>query len=312
MRQLPRLDVTRRIKVIDAWFMLGNELPQTAVRAGHRSYKQALALKSDYDLVVINMANAIVSSAGRGGWWATAGSWSSIRGTRRSATRLPRSSSTAATSQARAELQEALKLQPSMAAARNALGIVALKTGDVPGAEKEIRSAIVLKSDVRLAHFNLALLAEQRGDLGAAIDEYKREIQLYPASYKAQFNLGRLYEQVGDVPAQLEAYKKAIDTNPNFARDTCSWPALSDRSEAGRGVRLAQKVTARADVRVRPSGITSLPTYTRVRDARPIPCARRHSGVHSKRESSSVRRRRVPCDKRGRARSDVALKRFAS
>jgi tetratricopeptide (TPR) repeat protein len=104
-----------------------------------------------------------------------------------------------------------------MAAARNALGIVALKTGDVPGAEKEIRSAIVLKSDVRLAHFNLALLAEQRGDLSAAIDEYKREIQLYPASYKAQFNLGRLYEQVGDVPAQLEAYKKAIDSNPNFA-----------------------------------------------------------------------------------------------
>jgi tetratricopeptide (TPR) repeat protein len=104
-----------------------------------------------------------------------------------------------------------------MAAARNALGVVALKNGDAADAEREIRAAIALKRDTRLAHFNLALLAEQRGDLSKAVAEYRREIELYPASFKAQFNLGRLYEQIGDAPAQLEAYRKAIEVNPQFA-----------------------------------------------------------------------------------------------
>jgi tetratricopeptide (TPR) repeat protein len=54
------LDVTRRDpKVIDAWFMLGNEYyRKRQFELAIESYKQALALKSDYDLVVINMANA--------------------------------------------------------------------------------------------------------------------------------------------------------------------------------------------------------------------------------------------------------------
>ena len=45
-------------KVIDAWFMLGNEYLPPAVRAAIEQFKRALALKPDYDLVVINMANA--------------------------------------------------------------------------------------------------------------------------------------------------------------------------------------------------------------------------------------------------------------
>ena len=54
------LEVTRQDpKVIDAWFMLGNEYyRKRQFTQAIDSYKQALALKSDYDLVVINMANA--------------------------------------------------------------------------------------------------------------------------------------------------------------------------------------------------------------------------------------------------------------
>jgi choline-sulfatase len=215
------LEVTRQDpKVIDAWFMLGNEYyRKRQFTQAIESYKQALALKSDYDLVVINMANAY-RQLGK--------DEEALVGYRRFMSLDPRNAQIryeaaqilldrGRLAEARTQLEEALKLQPSMAAARNALGIIALKNGDAAQAEREIRSAIDLKADVRLAHFNLALLAEQRGDLSAAVDEYKREIELYPTSYKAEFNLGRLYEQIGDVPAQLEAYKKAIDINPNFA-----------------------------------------------------------------------------------------------
>ena len=215
------LEVTRQDpKVIDAWFMLGNEYyRRRQFTQAIESYKQALALKSDYDLVVINMANAY-RQLGKDD--------EALVGYRRFMELDPRNAQIryeaaqilldgGKLAEARTQLEEALKLQPSMAAARNALGIVALKSGDATQAEREIRSAIDLKADVRLAHFNLALLAEQRGDLSAAVEEYKREIELYPTSYKAEFNLGRLYEQIGDVPAQLEAYRKAIDINPNFA-----------------------------------------------------------------------------------------------
>src|SRR5256885_8498768 len=46
-------------KVIDAWFMMGNEYYRRHdyTRAIER-YTRALELKPDYDLVVINMANA--------------------------------------------------------------------------------------------------------------------------------------------------------------------------------------------------------------------------------------------------------------
>ena len=46
-------------KVIDAWFMLGNEYyRRRSSRSAIEQFKRALALKPDYDLVVINMANA--------------------------------------------------------------------------------------------------------------------------------------------------------------------------------------------------------------------------------------------------------------
>src|SRR5213078_2041593 len=87
--------------------------------------------------------------------------------------------------EAEVELRHALELEPKLAAARNALGVVALKRGDVARAEREIHAAIEEKPDVRLAHFNLALVAEQRNDFPRAIAEYKKEIDLHPASYKA-------------------------------------------------------------------------------------------------------------------------------
>jgi choline-sulfatase len=215
------LEVTRQDpRVIDAWFMLGNEYYRLRdFTRAIDSYKQALTLKPDYDLVVINMANAY-RQLGKDD--------EALVGYRRFMELDPRNAQIryeaaqilvdrGKLTEARAQLEEALKLQPSMAAARNALGIIALKNGDPVQAEREIRRAIDLKADVRLAHFNLALLAEQQGDLSAAVAEYKREIEVYPASYKAEFNLGRLYGQIGDVPAQLAAYRKAIEINPRFA-----------------------------------------------------------------------------------------------
>src|SRR4051794_12998256 len=207
-------------KVIDAWFMMGNEYYRRHeyTRAIDR-YKRALELKPDYDLVVINMANAY-RALGR--------DEEAMVGYRRFMELDPKNAQirfeaaqilidNGKLQDAQAELTHALTLEPKLAAARNALGVVALRRGDAVAAERDIRAAIAEKPDVRLAHYNLALLAEQQGDLQRAIAEYMKEIELHANSYKAAFNLGRVYERVGDPRGQVDSFKLAIEINPSFA-----------------------------------------------------------------------------------------------
>jgi len=207
-------------KVIDAWFMMGNEYYRRKdyTRAIDR-YKRALALKPDYDLVVINMANAY-RALGR--------DEEAMVGYRRFMELDPKNAQiryetaqilidNGKLAEAETELTRALALEPKLAAARNALGVLALRRGDPVAAERDIRAAIAEKPDVRLAHFNLALLAEQQGDFPRAIAEYTKEMDLHANSYKAAFNLGRVYERVGDRRGQTESFKKAIEMNPSFA-----------------------------------------------------------------------------------------------
>jgi arylsulfatase A-like enzyme/Tfp pilus assembly protein PilF len=207
-------------KVIDAWFMLGNEYYRRRQFAqAIVQFKRALDLKPDYDLVVINMANAY-RAMGR--------DEEAMVGYRRFMELDPKNAQiryeaaqilidSGKLDEARRQLTEALVLEPKLAAARNALGVLALRAGDLAGAEREIRAAIEEKADVRLAHFNLALLAEQQGDVPRAISEYKKEIELHPNSYKAAFNLGRLYERAGDRTGQIAEFKEAVRMNPSFA-----------------------------------------------------------------------------------------------
>ncbi len=207
-------------KIIDAWFMLGNEYYRKhQFQQAIAQYQRALELKPDYDLVVINMANAY-RALGR--------DQEAMVGYRRFMELDPKNAQiryetaqilidNGKLDDGQAELTRALALEPKLAAARNALGVLALKRGDLLGAEREIREAITQKADVRLAHFNLALLAEQQGDLQRAIAEYKNEIALHANSYKASFNLGRVYEQLGDRSGQFEAFRAAIEINPSFA-----------------------------------------------------------------------------------------------
>lgn len=207
-------------KVIDAWFMLGNEhvregRPEEAIAY----FRKALALKPDYDIAVVNMANAY-RQLGR--------DEEALVGYRRFLELDPRNPQVRYQvaqilidrklhDAARAELRAALEQEPKLAAARNALGVIDITEGNLAGAEREIREAIHQREDVRLAHFNLALIAESRGDLDTARLEYLKEIERHERSFKAWFNLGRLYERMGDRTRQIEALQGAVDQNPGFA-----------------------------------------------------------------------------------------------
>ena len=136
-------------RVIDAWFMLGNEYYRRRQYArAIEQFKRALDLKPDYDLVVINMANAY-RALGR--------DEEAMVGYRRFMELDPKNAQIryeaaqilidgGKLDEARKQLTEALALEPKLAAARNALGVLALRGGDLVGAEREIRAAIERES----------------------------------------------------------------------------------------------------------------------------------------------------------------------
>ena len=206
-------------QVIDAWFMLGtlhlrHGKPELAVKY----FTQTLSLKPDYDLAVINLAQAYRQLGDDD---------AALAGFERYLQLDPKDAfvryqigeiwlDRGDVAKAERLFREALELDPRVAAAKNAMGVIALGKGDVEGAERMIREAIAIKANVRLAHFNLALIAEKRGDIPGAEREYVEELKQHPETYKAAFNLSRLYEQVGDRQGQIDALKASIKSNPRF------------------------------------------------------------------------------------------------
>lgn len=207
-------------EVIDGWFMLGTQyLRYGDAKKAVGYFRKTLELKPDYDLAVINLAQA----------YRRLGDYdAALAGFEHYLTIDPKDPyvryqmgelfmDRGETAKAEEQFHKALELDSGVAAARNALGVIAMNRGDLAGAERQIREALAAKPEVRLAHFNLALLAEQRGDIRLAEREYFEELKLHPDSFKAAFNLSKLYEQVGDREGQIGALKQSITSNPQFA-----------------------------------------------------------------------------------------------
>jgi choline-sulfatase len=206
--------------VIDAWFMLGTQhLRHGKFAKAVEYFKRTLALKPDYDVAVIDLAEAYRNLGDDDAALAGLEHYLKIDPKDPFARYqigeiwLDRQD----LDRAEQMFREALRIDSRVAAAKNALGVVALKRGDTVAAERLIREAIADKADVRLAHYNLALVAEQRGDVVAAEREYVEELRQHPDSFKAAFNLSRLYEKVGDREGQIGALRQSIEGSPRFA-----------------------------------------------------------------------------------------------
>jgi arylsulfatase A-like enzyme/Flp pilus assembly protein TadD len=206
--------------VIDAWFMLGNlHYREKRFKEAIGYYRRALELKPDYDLAVINIANAYRQLGDDA---------AAVAGYEHYLTLDPKDAfvryqigeiylDRGETAKAEQVFVDALAIDSRVAPAKNALGVIAFQRGETDRAETLIREAIALRSDVRLARYNLALIAEQRGDPRTAEREYLEELKLHPDSFKAAFNLSRLYEASGNRALQMDALRQSIDGNPRFA-----------------------------------------------------------------------------------------------
>ncbi len=207
-------------RVIEAWFMLGNEyFRRNELERAIETYTRTLELRPDYHLAVINKANVYRQLGDDDKAMAEYRTFMKIH------PKNPRIRyeiaqiliDLGALDEAYEQLRAALVLEPKMAAARNALGVVLSSRGDLEAAEREIHAALEQNPELRHANHNLALIAENRRDFQSAVVSYEREIELYPKSYKSLFNLGRLQGNLGNGRAQIEFYRLAIEANPDFA-----------------------------------------------------------------------------------------------
>ena len=206
-------------QVIDGWFSLGNVyFREQRYEQAIDHFKRALELKPDYDLALINMANAY-RAMGRDEA-AMAGYEHYLRVDPKNAFVHYQMGEICLDREdlqcAEGHFAKALEIDPKVAAARNALGALAFKRGDISTAEQHIQAALTDKADVRLAHFNLGLIAETRGDSAEAIRQYNRELELHDNAYRAAFNLARLHQREGRPTEALALFERAVTIHPGF------------------------------------------------------------------------------------------------
>jgi TolB-like protein/Tfp pilus assembly protein PilF len=116
---------------------------------------------------------------------------------------------------AKSAAAKALELDPSVAEAHTALGLVAfMREGDFVTGERFLRAALDLKPGYEFGHriyaYHLALL----GRLDEALREMQRALELDPLSAATNSALGELYEWRREKDLAVSQWKRALDLDP--------------------------------------------------------------------------------------------------
>ncbi|MEM1167814.1 MAG: tetratricopeptide repeat protein [Cyanobacteria bacterium P01_H01_bin.35] len=112
---------------------------------------------------------------------------------------------------ATADLQTAIKLNPSLAVAYQNLGDILLEIQDFNEAINYYQKAIDIKPELWAVHHKLGKLFQEIGELDAAICSFSLSIEInpnFPWSYK---KLGDILEQKGELEEAEKYYQKVIE-----------------------------------------------------------------------------------------------------
>lgn len=117
--------------------------------------------------------------------------------------------------EARAEIEAALRLNPSYADAHANFASVLGQLGEVDAAIAESRRAIALDPRNASAHYNLGVGLSQKGDVAGAIAAYEARLRLPPPTAEAEGNLALMLVRAGRAPEALPHAIAALRLNPN-------------------------------------------------------------------------------------------------
>src|SRR5215471_13574863 len=125
----------------------------------------------------------------------------------------------ASASQVITAFQEAIRLRPDDAEARNSIGLVYVQSGEDEKAIAAFREAIKLRPDYADAHQNLGAVLTT-SDAAEAVRELETAVKLQPTLLKAQYNLAFAYEtspQHGPARA-IEQLRKVLASDTRYPR----------------------------------------------------------------------------------------------
>ena len=115
-----------------------------------------------------------------------------------------------------ASLQQAIKLQPDLAAPYKTLGNALLAAGNLEAAARSYSLAVTLAPDWAEAHANLGSALYRRGELEAAAECYQKAVSLNPNLAGVWLNWGNLWHHQGKTNQALDCWEQAITLNPNI------------------------------------------------------------------------------------------------
>lgn len=111
--------------------------------------------------------------------------------------------------EALALLQEAVRLDPRYAPARNKLGVCYVRQGELEPARREFLAAIEIDPRFAPAYSNLGNLHQEAGRLEEAVAAYRRALEIDPDYAIAHHNLGVVYRRMGRISESVAHLKKA-------------------------------------------------------------------------------------------------------
>jgi tetratricopeptide (TPR) repeat protein len=116
-----------------------------------------------------------------------------------------------------AQYEQALRIWPDYADAHNNLGIALAQVGRVPEAIAQYEQALRIWPDYADAHNNLGIALARVGRVPEAIAQYEQALRIETDHARAHYNLGIALAQAGRVPEAMDHWKQALRIKPDFA-----------------------------------------------------------------------------------------------
>jgi len=107
---------------------------------------------------------------------------------------------------------------PNEALERYNFGVALAKVGRTQEAIHQLEQTLRLDPSVPGAHYNLGLALEQEGHAAEAIEQYEQAVRMAPAFAEAHYSLGTALEEAGRNQEAIAQYEQALRVKPDFAK----------------------------------------------------------------------------------------------
>jgi predicted O-linked N-acetylglucosamine transferase (SPINDLY family) len=131
--------------------------------------------------------------------------------------------------------EQALALNPQLAAAHGNLGFALMQLRQHERASKHLQAALDIDPGLYNARYVLATLAHQVGDVAAAIAQCRNAVAAKPDFAEAWHYLGDLLLEQNDRAGAFQAYSRALELNPASTETLTNMAGLMAHSGDRRG-----------------------------------------------------------------------------